>query len=258
MKRIVTVVLALMFLLAGVSCGEEKGVIQAIESRGVVRIGVKTDVPGFGYYNPDTGIYEGMEIDLARAVAKALLGSEQAVEFFGVTPQTRGPMLQNGEIDLVIATFTITEERLKSFRFTNPYYQDEIGLLVRRDSGIDSLSGLGGKTVGVGQSSTAQSTLLAEAESMGVALSMLEFPSYPELKAALVAGKIDAFAVDKSILYGYVDDMTVILAEGFNPQDYGIATALENTQLAVALNDLLSAMTRDGRMAELMARWGLQ
>jgi len=257
MKRIVTVVLALALLFAFGSCGKEKGVIQAIENRGVVRVGVKTDVPGFGFYNADTQGYEGMEIDLARAVAKALLGSEQAVEFVGVTPQTRGPMLQNGELDLVIATFTITEERLKTFRFTAPYYQDEIGLLTRRDSGIVDLSGLNGKTVGVGQSSTAQSTLLAEAESIGVSISMLEFASYPELKAALMAGKIDACAVDKSILYGYLDDQTVILEEGFNPQDYGIATAMENTQLAAALNDLLSAMEQDGRMAELMARWGL-
>ena len=81
--------------------------IQTIIDRGVLRVGVKQDVPNFGYRNPDTNEFEGMEIDIARAIADEL-GVE--IEFTPVTAQTRGPLLDNGQVDIVIATFTITEE----------------------------------------------------------------------------------------------------------------------------------------------------
>ncbi|HFI0508298.1 TPA: transporter substrate-binding domain-containing protein, partial [Streptococcus suis] len=98
--------------------------VQAIIDRGVLRVGVKQDVPNFGYKNPDTGEFEGMEIDIARKIADEL-GVD--IEFTPVTAQTRGPLLDNGQVDMVIATFTITEERKLLYNFTTPYYTDAVG-----------------------------------------------------------------------------------------------------------------------------------
>ena len=92
--------------------------VQAIIDRGVLKVGVKSDVLGFGYMDPLTGEYEGMEIDLAKKLAD-FLGVD--VEFTTVTAATRTELLDSGDIDCVMATFTITDERKQSWDFTTPY-----------------------------------------------------------------------------------------------------------------------------------------
>ena len=95
--------------------------VQAIVDRGVLRVGVKNAVLGFGFQDELTGEYSGMEISLAEKIAE-YLGVE--VEFTAVTAATRTELLDSGDIDCVLATFTITEERKKSWDFTTPYYTD--------------------------------------------------------------------------------------------------------------------------------------
>ncbi|MDR1970466.1 MAG: transporter substrate-binding domain-containing protein, partial [Treponema sp.] len=85
--------------------------LDRIVRAGLLKVGVKSDVPGFGLLNPDTGKYEGLEIDMAKLIAKEIFGDENRVAFTPVTAKTRGPLLDNGDIDFVIATFTVTEER---------------------------------------------------------------------------------------------------------------------------------------------------
>jgi putative glutamine transport system substrate-binding protein len=256
MKKMTIFSIALLLTLAVSGCGSDDSQLKEIHSRGVLRVGIKVDVPGFGYLNPDTKKLEGLEIDLIKMIAQELLGNSEAVELTGVTAQTRGPMLDNGEIDLVIATFTITEERKKLFNFTEPYFYDEIGLLVRKDAGLKGIMDMQRKTVGVAISGTAYGAILVESEKRGLQMNFRRYASYPEIKAALLAGEIDAFAVDKSILSGYTDDSTIILKEGFSPQDYGIATRLDNKQLATFLDRFIKNLKKDGRLEEILTRWG--
>ncbi|HEY3426727.1 MAG TPA: transporter substrate-binding domain-containing protein, partial [Negativicutes bacterium] len=130
--------------------------IKAIKDRGVLKVGVKVDVPKFGFKNLQTGQVEGMEIDLTKAIAKKILGDDKKFEVQGVTAKTRGPLLDNGEVDLVIATFTITEERKQSYNFSDPYFTDGVALMVKKSSGIQSLKDLAGKKIGVAQSATSK------------------------------------------------------------------------------------------------------
>ena len=95
--------------------------VQKIVDRGVLRVGVKNAVLGFGFQDELTGEYSGMEISLAEKVAD-YLGVD--VEYTAVTAATRTELLDSGDIDCVLATFTITEERKKSWDFTTPYYTD--------------------------------------------------------------------------------------------------------------------------------------
>ncbi|MEI3166589.1 MAG: transporter substrate-binding domain-containing protein [Lachnospiraceae bacterium] len=141
--------------------GDVSADVQKIVDRGVLKVGCKSDVPNFSLQNTATGEYEGFEDDLAYNIAGEIFGctpeeakDKKLVEFQGVTAKTRGPLLENGEIDLVIATFTITDERKETYNFSTPYYTDAVGLLVNNDSGIESIEDLDGKIIGVAQSST--------------------------------------------------------------------------------------------------------
>jgi putative glutamine transport system substrate-binding protein len=260
MKNRFTLFVLLMCLLIPcflTACGGGDDQVEAIRKYGELRVGVKVDVPRFGYLNPAPGEIEGLEIDIARAIAKDILGDENAVKFTGITAQTRAPLLENGEIDLVIATFTITEERKLSFNFSDAYYTDELGYLLLADSPVTQPEGLDGKTVGVAQGSTAIAAFEGECERMGIDVALNEYASYPEIKMALVNGEVTAFIGDKSILYGYLDDQCVLLPEGFNPQPYGIASKLGNDQLAAHINALLEAMEESGELAAIIEKWGL-
>lgn len=231
--------------------------VQAIKDAGVLKVGVKEDVPGFGYFSPDTNEHEGFEIDLARKIAEEITGSADNVEFTGVTAKTRGPLLDNGEVDMIIATFTITEERKETYNFTEPYYTDEVGFLVKTADAYTDLASLAGKNIGVSQTSTTQAKIEEEGAKDDLSFNFSEYGTYPELKAALTANRIDAFAVDKSILAGYVDDQTEILEVGFAPQEYGVTTKLDNKDLNDYLNALLAEWEEDGSLAEMKAAHGL-
>lgn len=231
--------------------------VHKIVDRGVLNVGVKVDVPNFGYKDPKTNEIDGFEIDLARAIAKDILGDETKINLQGVTAQTRGPLLDNGELDMDISTFTITEERKKSYNFSDSYYTDGVALMVKTDSGIKGLADLGGKTVGVAQSATTKDALTAAAKDKGVTLKFSEFATYPEIKAALSSGRVDCFSVDGAILSGYKDDTVEILDERYAPQEYGIATKLSNKGLAERVNKVLGGLKSSGGMDELLKKWGL-
>ncbi|MEG1779589.1 MAG: transporter substrate-binding domain-containing protein, partial [Oscillospiraceae bacterium] len=192
------------------------GSIQKIKDRGVLKVGVKVDVPKFGYKNTSTNEVEGFEIDLAKKIAGKIFGDESKVEVQGVTAKTRGPLLDNGEVDLIIATFTINDERKEVYNFSDPYFTDGVGLLVKKAAGFKSLADMDGKTIGVAQSATSKEAIDAAAKELGVKVSFSEFASYPEIKAALDSGRVDVFSVDGAILAGYLDDTTEILPDRFS------------------------------------------
>lgn len=229
--------------------------VQAIIERGVLRVGVKQDVPNFGYKNPDTNKFEGMEIDIARKVADEL-GVD--IEFTPVTAQTRGPLLDNGQVDMVIATFTITDERKLLYNFTTPYYTDAVGFLVNKDSGINDIEDLDGKNIGVAQGSNTRTLISELADKYGLDVSYTELGSYPELSVSLRAHRIDAFSVDQSILSGYVSSKSQLMDYSFSASNYGIATKLSNTELNDYLNSLIEEWTADGSLHAIYDANGLK
>lgn len=257
LKKIISfALLGSMLLLTGCS-SEESGGIQKIKDKGVLKVGVKVDVPKFGNTNTSTNEVEGLEVDIAKAISKKIFGEEK-IETQAVNAKTRGPLLDNGEIDCVIATFTITEERKQSYNFSDSYFEDGVGLLVKKDAGINSLKDLDGKTIGVSQSSTSKKALEAAASELGITLKFSEFGSYPELKAALDSGRIQCFSVDAAILNGYVDDSTVILNDRFDPQQYGVATKKSNTELADLVNEVINDMKSSGELDKLIEKWEIK
>lgn len=236
---------------------EQSADVKAISDRGVLKVGVKVDVPKFGYKDPKTETVDGFEIDLAKVIAKKIMGTDK-IETTPVTAKTRGPLLDSGDVDLVIATFTVTEERKKSYNFSDPYFVDGVRLMVKKDAGITSLKDLDGKKIGVAQSATSKKAIQEQADAVGAKISFLEFATYPEIKTALVSGRVDCFSVDGSILFGYLDDATIILDDSFSPQDYGVASKLGKDGLAQLVNETIAELKTTGELDKMMEKWELK
>lgn len=246
--------------------------VQAIVDRGVLRVGVKNAVLGFGYQDELTGEYEGMEIELAKKIAE-YLGVD--VEFTAVTAATRTELLDSGDIDCVLATFTITDERKKSWDFTTPYYTDYVTVLVQNSSGITGLADLVDKKVGVSSGSTSAKSLTKamieggfidgsafdadtfDAATWTTGVSFQQYDDYPTISTALSAGEVDAFCVDKSILAVYNTEDRSYIEDKFAPQDYGVATTKDSGMSALC-EELITGWLSDGTIDALIAEFGIE
>jgi len=158
---------------------------------------------------------------------------------------------------MVIATFTITPERATQRDFSDPYFQDPVGLLVKQSSGIDGLAALDGKKIGVLETATTRDEDQAAADKAGISVEFVEFPTYADIGAALESGQVDAFAGNKTILAGYMTDGSLILPDDLASQDFGVATRKGADDLTAVINGVLAEMKANGDMDALIKKWGL-
>ena len=133
----------LMFMLGFLSANS----LNEIKSSKILRVGVFEAQPPFSQIK-ENGEFEGFEVDLAKEIAKKIFGGNSGtIEFKPVLASDRLKVLQNNEIDFLIATFTITDERSKVIDFSNPYFAVNIGVVTRKDDGIKTFADLKGKTI---------------------------------------------------------------------------------------------------------------
>ena len=246
--------------------------VQAIIDRGVLKVGVKNAVKGFSFQDTLTGEYTGLEDSLAEMIAEHL-GVD--VEFTTVTAATRGELLDSGDIDCVLATFTITDERRKSWDFSTPYYTDYVSVLVEDSSGIKALADLKDKVVGVSSGSTSARALVQEMIDEGVitgegfnadtfnadtwkdGISFCQYDDYPAISTALSAGEVNGFCVDKSILAIYKTEGRSYIDAEFSPQEYGVATK-KDSGFSALCDELVSGWLSDGTIDGLIKENGLE
>ena len=244
---------------------------QAIVDRGVLKVGVKNAVQGFSFQDTLTGEYKGLEDSLAEMIAEHL-GVD--VEFTTVTAATRGELLDSGDIDAVLATFTITDERKKSWDFSTPYYTDYVSVLVEDSTGIKELADLKDKVVGVSSGSTSARALVKAMIDAGVldganfdadtfnadtwkeGISFRQYDDYPAISTALSAGEVQGFCVDKSILAIYKTEGRSYIDAEFAPQEYGVATKKDSDFSAVC-DELITGWLADGTVDQLIKENGL-
>ena len=240
--------------------------VATIKERGKLKAGVKKDVVGYGLLNTSTNTYEGMEIDLCYQVAAKIFDvsydeakSQGLVEFTDVTPKTRGPLIDNDQLDIICATYTITDERKQSWDFTDPYRTDHIGILIKKGS-MSTMADLDGKHIGVSQGSTTKDAITKMLEDQGVAATPTfdEYPDYPSINSALDAGQIDAFAMDRSTLKTYTtDDKELLQPEiEFGAQEYGIATK-KGSDLSEVTEEVVTEVVSNGWIDQEVELWGL-
>lgn len=240
----------------GNAAGEttDSAAIAKIKERGKLLVGVKYDTRLFGLKDPASGNVEGFDIDISKAVAKHILGDENAIELKEVTSKTRIPMLNNGEIDMVVATMTITEERKKEVDFSDVYFQAGQSLLVKKGSSITGLESVTKDTKILGSKGA---TSIKNIKEKVPGVTVLEFDNYQDAFAALKAGQGDALTTDDAILYGMAsqDENYEVVGEPFTDEPYGIAVQKGNTDVVQAINDTLAELRSNGEYDAIYTKW---
>lgn len=254
-----TVVLTGVTLAA---CGGSSGgdsMLAAIES-GDVTIGTKYDQPGLGLRNPD-GSMSGLDVDIAEFVVNQIAetnGWEAPAITWRETPSAqRETLIQNGEVDLIAATYSINEGRSQSVNFGGPYLVTHQALLVREsETEITDLESLDGKILCSVTGSTPAQTVKDALPSV----QLQEYDTYSSCVEALRQGNIDAMTTDATILLGYsaqAPGQFKVLemerdGEPFTNEYYGIGLAKGDTEGTDAINAALTELHDSGEFDRLV------
>jgi glutamate transport system substrate-binding protein len=249
MKRLLPAVLALTALLAG-GCG--MGGSESIESKDKIVIGVRTDLPSVGARKPD-GTFEGFDVDVARYIAQKL-GKE--FEFIPVLAADREKVLLNGKADLVLATYTISQDRKAKVLFAGPYHISYQDILVRPDeSSIGNVRDLKGRKICEVKGSNAAQRVVEERK---VAASVVPVSDYASCLAALKDRRVDAITTNDVILAGLAikdgSGLRLVNAQ-FNEQRTGVGMHKGDVAGCEAVNRAITTMYQDGTASKLLHKW---
>jgi glutamate transport system substrate-binding protein len=205
-----------------------------------IKIGVKYDQPGIGNKNPSTGQPEGFDIEVGKIVAGQLGIPADKIEWVETVSKNREPFIQNGTVDLVIASYSITDKRKKVVSFAGPYYITGQDLLIRKDDAgtITGPDALAGKTV----CSVTGSTPLAKLESDYKQAKTQAYATYTECVDKLETKGVDAVSTDGAILLGYAaknPDQLQVVGKPFSTEKYGIGLKKDDTAFRGFINTTL-------------------
>jgi len=202
MKRLILSTCILFFAAAANPAITLAGqTMDRVRSNGVLHCGVSDQVPGFSYTTAD-GHRQGFTVDFCRAVAAAVLGNPDKVEYVPVTTANRFPRLLSRRIDLLMGNTTYTFEREAALRvhFAGIYFFDQQAVMVSRRSGISTLADLKGATICLGKSTTHVVTLSDYFQQQGWTFNPLILDSLAEMKKAFLDGQCQAVCFDRTQL----------------------------------------------------------
>ncbi len=170
-----------------------------VQGRGILNCGVSGSLLAFSFPD-DSGVMQGFDADYCRAVAAATLGDAEAVEFRSSNASERFPILQSGEIDVLIrnTTWTLSRDTSLGFNFAPTTFYDGQGMLVRKDSGITTLEDMDGGTVCVNAGTTTEKNLADVFRSRGINFETVVFAETADVRTAYDEGRCDGWTTDKS------------------------------------------------------------
>ncbi len=256
-RRLPVLLLAALVLVLSACGGGERAKpapgddLARITQSGVLRVGVKTDTPPFGFKRGET--LAGFDIDIADALVQQM--GLKDVTFVPVTSANRLAKLESGEVDCVIASLTITRTRAREVDFTIPYFQDGQALLVAAESPVRSYVDLTGRTVGAVKGSTSAANMKQVAPEAQI----VTFDSFTALLAGLEGGKVDAITSDQLILQALAQTAKTqglrIAGDRFSTEPYGIAVRQNQSRLRGALDEALQGIWENGRWQLIFDTW---
>jgi glutamate transport system substrate-binding protein len=226
---------------------------ERIDREGTVTIGVKDDQPGIGIKDPTTGEYTGFDIEIAKLVAAKLGVPADRVTFTPIQSAAREAAIGNGQVDLVVASYTINDKRKQQVGFAGPYFVSGQGLLVRADdNSITGKDSLMGKKV----CSVTGSTPIQRVRDQGLTQpgNIVELSKYSECVNQLEQGSVDVLTTDDAILKGYAaeePDKLKVVGQPFSVEPYGIGLARDDAALRDHINDTLQTALDDGTWQRL-------
>jgi glutamate transport system substrate-binding protein len=220
----------------------------AMQQRGRVVMGVRADQPGLGFQDATTGQFTGFDVEMARLVAAQLGFGADQLDYKVVPSAAREDTIERGEIDYMVGTYTINDNRKQRVSFAGPYYTAGQGLLVRADeASITSKDTLQGKRV----CSVTGSTPIQRVRDQGLTQpeNIVEFQNYSQCVDQLLSNQVDVVTTDDAILAGYASqqpDRLKLVGETFSTEPYGIGLKRDDTALRNKINDILQAAESDG------------
>ncbi|MFB7886210.1 glutamate ABC transporter substrate-binding protein [Microbacterium sp. NPDC056057] len=225
---------------------EEGTTMAALAEAGTITIGTKFDQPLFGLNGPNGP--EGFDVEIGKIIASELGIAEDDIEWKEAVSANREPFIQNGEVDIVVATYTINDKRKEVVSFAGPYYMAGQSILVLADNDdIKSEDDLVGQPV----CSVTGSTPAAKLAEIGAEPVLTD--TYSNCLEPLRSGAVVAVSTDNVILAGLAaqnEGEFKVVGEPFTEEPYGIGLALEDTDFRMWINDVLEKAYEDGRYEE--------
>lgn len=245
---------ALALALATAACGgsddssgsgSSSGIIGKAADDKKLTFGVKADQPGLGLQTGST--YAGFDIEIAKIVAKGLGVDESGITYKTTVSANREPYIQQGQVDIVIATYTINDDRKKVVDFAGPYFVAGQDLLVPATSTITGPEGLAGKKV----CSVAGSTPAKRIQTDYKTAKLQQFDTYSKCITALAGGQVDAVTTDDIILAGYAAQEQYagkfkVVGKPFSEEPYGIGVKKSDKAGCDKINEILKTAATDG------------
>ena len=242
LKKIGAVVAAAALALTLSACGGGAGStnLQAL------KIGIKFDQPGLGLN--EGGKYTGLDVDVATYVAGKLGTTADKITWIQAPSAQRETLIETGQVDLIFATYSITDARKQKVSFGGPYFIAGQDLLVRADeSAIKGKADLDGKKLCSVKGSTPAQKIKDEIPGVNLA----EFATYSECVAGLVSKAVDAVTTDDTILAGFAAQdqfkgKLKVVGQTFSTENYGIGLKKGDTEMCTKVTDAINKMIKDG------------
>ena len=220
-----------------------------IKEAGTIKVGVKYDQPGFGLKNPTTNVVEGFDVEIAKLIV-AEIGEDVKIEYVESVSKNREPFLQDGTVDMVVATYTINDTRKQVVDFAGPYFVAKQDIMVKSaDTTIKGVADLNGKNVCTVKGSTSATNLAAKAPQATVTL----FDTYSQCAEAMTDGRVVAVTTDNTILAGLVEASAgafKLVEAPFSDEPYGIGVKKDDDAFRTFINDRLEQIFANGDWAK--------
>jgi polar amino acid transport system substrate-binding protein len=226
-----------------------------IRARGYLIAGVDQSTYHFGYLNPLDNAIEGFDIDMIRAVAKAIFGNPDKVEYKSISDAQRIPDIINGSVDIVAHTMTITCARLAQVDFSSVYFDAHQRILVLDNSTVNSASDLSGQKVCVTQGSDSGSNLRPPSGARQPVV--VSVPYWTDCLVLLQQDQVAAVSTDDSILDGLQaqDPFTRVVGPRLTDEPYGLAISKQHPDFVRFVNGVLARERSGGAWAASYAHW---
>jgi polar amino acid transport system substrate-binding protein len=227
-----------------------------IKARGYLIAGVDQSTYHFGYLNPLDGQIEGFDIDMIRAVAQAIFGNPDKVEFKAISDAQRIPAVTSGTVDIVAHTMTITCDRLKQVDFSSVYFDAHQRVLIPDDSkATNGLAGLAGQKVCATTGSDSVTTI--EDYPARPKITAVQVPFWTDCLVLLQQDQVAAISTDDAILYGLAaqDPFTKVVGPSLEDEPYGLAMSKQHPDFVRFVNAVLARDESDGLWEKSYKRW---
>ncbi|QIK74381.1 glutamate ABC transporter substrate-binding protein [Nocardioides piscis] len=217
--------------------------MKELAEAGAIKIGVKYDQPGLGFKDAASDTPEGFDVEMAKILAADLGIAEDDVEWVETISDNREPFLQDGTVDLVLASYSITDDRREVVGQAGPYMITGQQLLVKSDSDIESVEDVKGKEVCSVTGSTSLETIEAKG-AKGVGLD-----TYSDCAQKVLDGSVEAMTTDGSILAGLAaqnEGELKVVGEEFSEERIGVGYPKDRPEMCQWIVDTLTEANEDG------------